>query len=130
MSGSGAQQVRDVVLVGHCGPDAWMLRSFVQSTLPGARVAMVDNWQDLEAQLSSKVLLLVNRVLEYGFDADDGVALIAQLAARPDPPAMMLVSNYADAQAAAVKAGARPGFGKAELGSAQTAQRLRDAAAR
>lgn len=130
MSNGGAKEVRDVVLVGHCGPDAWMLRSFVQNTLPGARVAMVDNWQDLEAQLSSNALLLVNRVLEYGFDADDGVALIAQLAARPDPPAMMLVSNYADAQAAAVKAGARPGFGKAELGSTQTAQRLRDAAAR
>ena len=31
----------------------------------------------------------------------------------------MLVSNYADAQKQAVAAGARPGFGKAELNSSK-----------
>jgi hypothetical protein len=40
---------------------------------------------------------------------------------------MMLVSNYADAQADAVKAGALPGFGKRELGSPKVVQLLKEA---
>jgi hypothetical protein len=39
----------------------------------------------------------------------------------------MLVSNFADAQAAAVAAGALEGFGKSEIGSAKMKQRLADA---
>ena len=37
----------------------------------------------------------------------------------------MLVSNYADAQQAAVAAGAIEGFGKAELGADETEEKLR-----
>jgi hypothetical protein len=40
---------------------------------------------------------------------------------------MMLVSNYADAQQAAVAAGALPGFGKRELGTPRVSQLIRDA---
>jgi hypothetical protein len=39
----------------------------------------------------------------------------------------MLVSNYPDAQAAAVAAGALPGFGKRELGSARIPELIRSA---
>ena len=45
-------------------------------------------------------------------------------AALRDVP-VMLVSNYADAQAAAVQAGALPGFGKADLGRAEMFERVR-----
>jgi hypothetical protein len=37
----------------------------------------------------------------------------------------MLVSNHADAQAEAEAAGAKPGFGKAELGSSKSLEALR-----
>jgi hypothetical protein len=40
---------------------------------------------------------------------------------------MMLVSNYPDAQAAAVAAGAVPGFGKREIGTPRVAQVIREA---
>jgi hypothetical protein len=40
---------------------------------------------------------------------------------------MMLVSNYPDAQAAAEKAGALPGFGKRDIGSPRVKELLRDA---
>ena len=58
-------------------------------------------------------LLLLNRQLDYGFDEDEGVALIRKL--RPHYPnvKMMLVSNYPDAQAAAVAEGAAAGLRQA-----------------
>ena len=40
---------------------------------------------------------------------------------------MMLVSNYPDAQAAAVEAGALPGFGKRDIGSPRVKELLRQA---
>ena len=71
-------------------------------------------------------LVLVNRV----FDANggSGVEFIRQLTQRQPQVIVpvMLVSNYEDAQREAVAAGARPGFGKAALGQAQTLARLKD----
>jgi CheY-like chemotaxis protein len=60
--------------------------------------------------------VLVNRVLDA--DGSSGLELIRALKAEEqlrDVP-VLLVSNYEDAQAQAVQAGAVPGFGKAELG--------------
>src|SRR5262245_41631994 len=61
----------------------------------------------------SFALVLVNRVLDS--DGTAGLELIRQVRTeeglRPVP--VMLVSNYEDAQAEAVAAGAVPGFGKA-----------------
>jgi hypothetical protein len=39
----------------------------------------------------------------------------------------MLVSNYAEAQAAALAAGAAPGFGKREIGTPKVKELLRSA---
>jgi CheY-like chemotaxis protein len=69
-------------------------------------------------------LVLVNRVLDR--DGASGVEVVAQIKA--DPPlrqvAVMLVSNYDNAQAQAMEKGALPGFGKAALGEAHTLARL------
>jgi len=71
-------------------------------------------------------LVLVNRIFDR--DGDEGLKLIARLqsnkepAGRPSP--VMLVSNFSDAQAQAVQAGAVPGFGKAALESETTMQTL------
>ena len=71
-------------------------------------------------------LLLVNRE-PVGFDDTDGIRLIAEL--RKDYPdqKMMLVSDYQDAQQDAVKKGALPGFGKADMGTGKLAKVLREA---
>jgi CheY-like chemotaxis protein len=72
-------------------------------------------------------VLLVNRVLDGDFHASGGVDLIRQLAQQPDPPTLLLISDYADAQEQAQAAGARPGFGKSQVGQPQAADRLRQA---
>jgi hypothetical protein len=68
-------------------------------------------------------------VLDFGFEEHEGVAVIRKL--RRDYPnlKMMLVSNYPEAQAAAVAEGALPGFGKRELGSSKAKEMLRQALA-
>ena len=60
-------------------------------------------------------LVLINRRLDA--DDSDGTVVLREIKSSPasaDTP-VMLVSNYPEAQAAAVELGAEPGFGKAEL---------------
>ena len=121
---------KTVVLVGHCGPDSSYLRMVVRSAAPDGQVLMADDSNELRRALDGGVdLILFNRELGYGFDEDQGVDMIRWL--RPNYPSlrMMLVSNYPDAQKAAVDAGARPGFGKREIGSKRVVELLRDALA-
>ena len=119
---------KKIALVGHCGPDSSYLRMAVSKADRGTQVLMADDEQELKRALDEGVdLLLLNRVLDYGFPEQEGVDLIRRL--RQDYPQVrtMLVSNYPDAQAAAVAAGALPGFGKRELGSARVAEMIRAA---
>lgn len=120
-------RIQQVALVGHCGPDTYLLRSKVRQVLGDVPVAMVNDDAELGGYLSPASLLMVNRVLDGAFEAGDGIALIESLARRQAAPVMMLISNYADAQDRAVAAGAWRGFGKAELGLASTDQRLKEA---
>jgi hypothetical protein len=70
-------------------------------------------------------LVLVNRVIDG--DGASGVDFIAELRKVDGAPCAMLISDYPDAQAAAVANGAVAGFGKSSLGSAEVGQRLRQA---
>ena len=120
--------IKRIALVGHCGPDSSYLRLTVGRAVKGSSVLMADDDTHLQKIIADGVdLLLLNRVLDYGFAADMGADLIAQLKASHPNLKMMLVSNYEDAQAAAVKAGALPGFGKRELGSSKVAEMIRGA---
>ena len=69
-------------------------------------------------------LVLVNR--KFDADNSDGLELIRQLKADAALAAVpvMLVTNYPEYQAEAVAAGALPGFGKAELRSPATKEKL------
>ena len=106
---------KTVVLVGHCGPDMFMLKTAVGRALPEATIVFVNDTVALSEYLTSDSLLLVNRELDGGFDRKSGIDLISQIAKQDDPPIGMLISNFADAQAQAVAAGAKPGFGKSQL---------------
>lgn len=117
-----------VALVGHCGFDSGGLARQCETALPGCKVVRI-NREDELAEANAAVWL-VNRALDGRFERGTGVDLIERHAAQPQPPAMLLVSNYPDAQADAERAGAKPGFGKDHLGTPQAEQAIRAAAGR
>src|SRR5258706_6065319 len=117
--------MKKVVLVGHCGADSSYMRIAVASAGPAVSVVSVDDEEGLTAALTNGVeLALVNRIIDWGFEEQDGVALISRLRRTHPNLKTMLVSNYPDAQAAAVAAGALPGFGKREIGGAKVKEIL------
>ena len=121
---------KKVVLVGHCGPDSSFLRMAVSSAERGITVSMADDSQELKAALDGGVdLVLLNRELGWGFDTPLGVDVIKVLRGSYPQTKWMLVSNYPDAQAAAVAEGALPGFGKRELNTPRVVELIREALA-
>jgi ActR/RegA family two-component response regulator len=119
---------KKVALIGHCGPDSSYLRLAVMQASKGVKVIGADDREELARAIDDGVdLLLFNRELGYGFDDEQGVDVIKRLRAEHPDVKMMLVTNYAEVQAAAVAAGALPGFGKRELGSPKVVQLLKDA---
>lgn len=115
------------VLVGHCGPDAHLLKSAVERAVPGSAIVFVDDEPSLRKNLEPGAVLLVNRVLDGGFSSDNGIELIRALAARTPAIRTMLISNYPESQQEAAEAGALPGFGKTQVYDAATAEKLRRA---
>jgi DNA-binding NarL/FixJ family response regulator len=120
---------RKVLLVGHCGLDSRYLQLAVRQASGGAVVEAAEDQEALLAKLAAGHidLVLMNRELGYGFAPDGGVEMIRLLRGRFANLRMMLVSNYAEAQQAAIAAGALPGFGKREIGTARVRQMLRAA---
>ena len=122
--------MKKVVLVGHCGPDSSYLRMAVASADKGIMVIVADDSEHLQKILSDGAgpdLLLLNRELSWGFAQSEGVELIRHLRTTHPQIKTMLVSNYPEAQAEAMQAGAYPGFGKREIGSPRVGQVIRDA---
>ena len=63
---------------------------------------------------------MINRLIDL--DQSEGMVILHELKSNPqteNTPAM-IISDYQDAQEAAVAAGASPGFGKARLDTPQT----------
>jgi CheY-like chemotaxis protein len=119
---------KKVVLVGHCGPDSSYLRMAVSRAVKDSSILIAEDDSSLQKLIKGGVdLLLVNRQLDYGFTTYDGVQLIQQLRAEHPQVKTMLISNYPEAQEAAVQAGALPGFGKAQIGRPQVVERLQAA---
>ncbi len=107
--------------VGQCDLDHGNISRMLQSSLH----AEVDRAHDLSQALSAirdhdYNLILVNRI----FDADgqEGQALISKVkeASFGKEVKIMLVSNFTDAQEAAVEHGAVRGFGKNAIGEQAT----------
>lgn len=120
-----------IVLVGHCGPDAYALRAAVRGMFPRGAVVMTNDASGLEAELGSADVLLVNRALDGEFGTDSGIVLIRGLSGRPASkrPSLVLVSNFPESQAEAAAAGAMPGFGKKKMYSEETRKILQAAVA-
>jgi CheY-like chemotaxis protein len=117
---------RRTLSVGQCMADHGGIAHMLRSTF-GAEVISADTADEALERLHQETfdLVLVNRVFDR--DGDSGIDFIRRVNAdellRKVP--VMLVSNYEDAQARAVAAGAQPGFGKATLHEPETIDLLR-----
>ena len=118
---------KKILIVGHCGVDGPMLEDVMGNLGRDVDAHMVNDAATLEKEADPDALLLVNRVLDGRFKTRSGIDLIAELARKDNPPKMMLISNYADAQKQAEEAGAMKGFGKAQAHSKETAELVRKA---
>ena len=118
--------VKRVLAVGNCSYDHGKLAAAIREHFD-ADVQPVSNAAEALRLLNAESfnLVLVNRVLEI--DRSSGIDLVRRIKADPQlgDPAVMLVSNFSDAQAQAVEAGAAPGFGKRSLSAPETIARLR-----
>ena len=114
-----------VLSVGQCAFDHGTISRTLEHAFD-VRVQGADARDDaLEALRSEPFdLVLVNRILDR--DGSSGLDLIRAIKADPElaEVPVMLVSNYADAQADAVAIGALRGFGKVELRDPATRDRL------
>ncbi len=91
-----------------------------------ARVDRADNADEAFEAAANDVydLVLINRLFDV--DRSEGTALIERLltdATTRDTP-VMLISNFPDAQEAATRLGAEPGFGKDALDAPATIEML------
>ena len=111
------KKTKRVLSVGQCFADHSGITRVLRGPF-GVEVVGADSQGEALDLLRQEpfALVLVNRV----FDADgsSGLELIRAIKAEDELRniPVMLVSNYEDAQAQAVREGAVPGFGKAALG--------------
>jgi len=111
--------------VGQCVPDHAAIQWLVERQFGAEVVGADDLKQTLDALgQSSFDLVLVNRKLDI--DHSDGLEIVRRIKTDPQWAAVpvMLVTNYPEYQQQAVASGAEPGFGKAELSSPATLERL------
>jgi hypothetical protein len=118
---------RKILLVGHCGADSSYLKLAVQRADRGADVVVVQGEEDLQRHLPSAALVLVNRLLDYGYGETEGAGLIGRLARSWPGVKFMMISNYEDAQLAAERAGGIRGFGKRDIGTPRVTNLLAEA---
>lgn len=122
--------IKQVFLVGHCGADAMALQMAIKTAADDAQslhIRTAVHTDDHVIHASSDTLLLINRELGNVLKRKLGIDLIRELKQRDEPPRMMLISNYADAQQEAEAAGALPGFGKSHIHSPDTKAKLQAA---
>lgn len=118
--------MKKVLDVGNCDPDHASISAFFSSNFD-VQMGRAKLPTDTMSQLKSGPwdLVVINRKLDE--DYTDGLEIIKQMKADPatqDVP-VMLVSNLAEHQDAAVAAGALRGFGKLEYAAPETVERVR-----
>lgn len=114
-----------VLSIGQCAADAYLLAEWFRRHWGAECRAVEDAGEALDLLREFRPdLVLVNRVFDR--DGASGLELIGRLQEDPALAALpvMLVSNYPEAQAQAVSAGALAGFGKAQLEMPRTLERV------
>lgn len=115
-----------VLDVGNCGPDFRSIQNMLLKQFPGVEVLQAHGLPDTLATLRETQvdLVLINRKLDQ--DYSDGIEILKELKQDPDLQSVpvMLITNYEEHQTAAMELGAERGFGKLELQTAETQERL------
>lgn len=116
-----------VLDVGQCNPDHASIRRLIEEHF-AASVVRTHELDDTLRELRGKScdLILINRKLDQ--DYSDGMEILRAIKADPDLSEIpvMLVTNYPEFQQMAVAEGAVPGFGKDELRTPDTLDKLRE----
>ncbi|MHC2068702.1 response regulator [Bremerella sp. T1] len=116
---------KQVLDVGNCGYDHGSLKDLIERNFD-AKLLQSHGPTDTLKMLREQTfaLVVINRKLDR--DHSDGMDILKEMKADDQLKEIpvMLLSNYEDAQAAAVEAGAVPGFGKRELGKETTLKML------
>ncbi len=118
--------MKQILDVGNCGPDHRAIRSMLETRFAPVQVLQAHNAQDTLNKLAESQidLVLINRKLDQ--DYSDGVEILKLIRGEPAYAKLpvMLVSNFAEHQEAAVELGATYGFGKLELDEPATHSRI------
>ena len=117
--------MKRVLDVGNCSMDHGAISALLSRHFRADVVQAHGPEDALSALRGGKFdLVLVNRKLDR--DASDGLEIIQQIKADTQLAATpcMLITNFPEHQAAAVAAGAEPGFGKSTLSAPATIERL------
>ncbi|QDS96714.1 chemotaxis regulatory protein CheY [Roseimaritima multifibrata] len=118
---------KTVVDCGNCSPDFNSISSMLKSSY-SVQVLQTNGAEDtLKVLRSQRVdLVTVNRKLDQ--DYSDGIEVIRQIKADSEIASIpvMLVTNHAEHQEAAIAEGAIYGFGKLALQAPETHQRLKE----
>ncbi|MEQ1903208.1 MAG: hypothetical protein ABL888_03355 [Pirellulaceae bacterium] len=116
-----------VLVAGNCNFDSSAIRKTFQS-FPKVELVFCDSADEVWESLAKSEfkLVLLNRVFDR--TEERGIDLIRKIKTElPQAPNLMLISNFEDAQTAAVAAGALPGFGKSALTSESVRRQLAEA---
>lgn len=116
---------KTVLDVGNCRSDHAWIASTLQSRFDVEVLRAATANEAIQVLDSRSIdLVLVNRRIDG--DGSEGVDLVRRVKQSPKSAAVpvMLISNYPEAQAAAVAAGAEEGFGKGSLHSPETVRKL------
>lgn len=114
-----------VLDVGNCDPDHGMISGMLRENFDVAidRVMFVD--EAIKKLRENKYdLVLFNRLVFA--DSSPGIELLKRAKVEPAlaKTPMMMISNFAEAQASSVASGGVPGFGKATVDQPQTVELL------
>ena len=117
---------KQVLDVGQCDLDHGNITSFLKANFD-VEISRAHSRTEAIGMATSENfdLILINRLLDK--DGSGGMDVVSDLKANDQTEKMpvMIVSNYEEAQTAAVEAGAVPGFGKSALNSDATLEMLK-----
>lgn len=114
-----------VLDVGNCGPDHISIKNMLLRTYDVEVLRAHELSDTLTIMAGHEIaLVLINRKLDI--DYSDGMEILKHLKADSHHKSVpvMLVTNHAEYQAAAIAEGAEAGFGKLELNASTTFERL------
>jgi len=116
--------MKKILSIGQCGFDSSGIKTLVEAV--GAEYNEARTFADANNRLAEEVydLVLVNRVTDA--DGSLGINFISDMIAKKSDkkPAVMMVSNYEEAQRDAMALGAVEGFGKQALRSPETRKKI------